>query len=201
MTGVAVDRDLTPDYPGITEANSIGDWDPPFPVDLKRVRPRDEDYWKKYRTAPKAFIALETGQKLWASRFGKATSIRVTGASDAGAFATKLRAAIDPAALGMMAYAPRQLGVASARGSTDFSAYFTYFSVFLVVSALLLAGLFFQLGIEQRLREIGALRAVGFPASRIRQVFVTEGLVLSILGTILGTLGAVGIRGISDVWP
>jgi hypothetical protein len=62
----------------------------------------------------------------------------------------------------------------------------------LVVSALLLAGLFFQLGIEQRLREIGTLRALGFPASRIRQVFVAEGLVLSILGTILGTLGAVG---------
>jgi len=192
MTGIAVDRDLTPEYPGITEATSIGDWDPPFPVDLKRVRPRDEDYWKKYRTAPKAFIALETGQKLWASRFGKATSIRVAGTSDANAFAMKLRAAIDPAQLGMVVYAPREQALQSARGSTDFSEYFTYFSVFLVVSALLLAGLFFQLGIEQRLREIGTLRALGFPASRIRQVFIAEGLALSILGTILGTAGAVG---------
>jgi putative ABC transport system permease protein len=191
MTGIAVDRDLTPEYPGITDATSIGDWDPPFPVDLKRVRPHDEDYWKQYRTAPKAFITLETGQKLWASRFGKATSIRVTGTSDAGAFATKLRAAIDPATLGMVAYSPREVGVQSARGSTDFSEYFAYFSFFLVVSALLLAGLFFQLGIEQRLREIGTLRAVGFPASRIRQVFVAEGFVLSIVGTILGTFLAV----------
>ena len=41
MTGIAVDRDLTPEYPGITEAQTIGDWDPPFPVDLKKVRPRD----------------------------------------------------------------------------------------------------------------------------------------------------------------
>jgi putative ABC transport system permease protein len=191
MTGIAVDRDLTPEYPGITEATSIGDWDPPFPVDLKRVRPRDEDYWKKYRTAPKAFIALETGQKLWGSRFGKATSIRVVGTSDVDGFAKKLRAAIDPAQLGMMVYAPREQALLSAGGSTDFSEYFTYFSVFLVVSALLLAGLFFQLGIEQRLREIGTLRAVGFPAARIRQVFVAEGLVLSVLGTILGTFGAV----------
>src|SRR6202030_3463284 len=87
---------------------------------------------------------------------------------------------------------PREQALQSARGSTDFGEYFAYFSVFLMVSALLLAGLFFQLRIEQRLREIGTLRALGFPASRIRQVFVVEGLALSILGTILGTVGAVG---------
>jgi putative ABC transport system permease protein len=191
MTGLSVDRDLTPEYPGITEAKSMGDWDPPFPVDLKRVRPRDEDYWKKYRTAPKAFISLDTGQKLWGSRFGKATSIRIEGTSNAAAFARKLRARIDPDKLGMAVVAPRAQALAGARGSTDFGQYFTYFSFFLVVSALLLAGLFFQLGIEQRLREIGTLRALGFPAARIRRLFLAEGIVLSIAGTILGTLGAV----------
>jgi len=192
MSGIAIDRDLTPEYPGITEARTIGDWDPPFPIDLKRVRPRDEDYWKQYRTAPKAFIALATGQKLWASRFGKLTSIRVEGSSDADEFARKLRAAIDPAQLGMAVFEPRAQVLQSAQGSTDFGQYFTYFSFFLVVSALLLAGLFFQLGIEQRLREIGALRAVGFSAARIRRVFVIEGFVLAIAGAVVGTAGAVG---------
>ena len=191
MTGIATDRDFTPDYPGITQADTIGDWDPPFPVDLKRVRPRDEDYWKKFRTSPKAFISLEACQKLWASRFGKATSIRIEGTSDADAFAHQLRQKIDPAQLGMAVFYPRQQALQSASGSTDFGQYFTYFSFFLVVSALLLAGLFFQLGIEQRLREIGTLRAVGFPAARIRRLFVAEGFVLSIGGTILGTVGAV----------
>jgi hypothetical protein len=41
----AVDRDLVPNYPGLTETENISDWDPPFPVDLKKVRPKDEDYW------------------------------------------------------------------------------------------------------------------------------------------------------------
>ena len=99
LTGLAIDRDLTPEYPGITEAKTIGDWDPPFPVDLKKVRPRDEDYWKKYRTAPKAFLSLETAQKLWGSRFGKVTSVRVEG-PDASAFAQKLRALDRPAGAG-----------------------------------------------------------------------------------------------------
>ncbi len=175
MTGIAIDRDLTPEYPGITEAQSIGDWDPPFPVDLKKVRPRDEEYWKKYRTAPKAFVSLETAQKLWGSRFGRVTSMRVEG-SDAAAFSQKLRALIDPQILGMAIVAPRTQALNQAEGSTDFGEYFTYFSFFLVISALLLTGLFFQLGIGQRLREIGTLRAVGFSASKIRRLFVAEGL-------------------------
>jgi putative ABC transport system permease protein len=192
MTGIAIDRDLTPEYPGITEARTIGDWDPPFPIDLKRVGPRDEDYWKRYRTAPKAFIALATGQKLWASRFGKLTSIRVENTADAAAFAGKLRQIVDPLRLGLGVFQPRQQALQSARGSTDFGQYFAYFSVFLVVSALLLAGLFFQLGIEQRLREIGTLRALGFSAARIRQIFVAEGFTLAIAGAIVGSAGAIG---------
>ena len=191
MTGIAVDRDFTPEYPGITQADSIAGWDPPFPVDLKRVRPRDEEYWKKYRTAPKAFLSLAAGQKLWGSRFGKLTSIRVEGTIDAAVFSKKLRAAIDPEQAGMTIATPRAQGLDAARGSTDFGEYFTYFSFFLVVSALLLAGLFFQLGIEQRLREIGALRAVGFAAKKVRRMFVAEGAVLSLIGAIVGTVGAV----------
>jgi putative ABC transport system permease protein len=190
MTGLALDRDLTPEYPGITEAQTIGDWDPPFPVDLKKVRPRDEEYWNKYRTAPKAFVSLETGQKLWGTRFGKVTSIRVEG-SDAAAFAQKLRAQIDPQTLGMAIVEPRAQALKQAEGNTDFGEYFTYFSFFLVVSALLLTGLFFQLGIGQRLREIGTLRAVGFPASKIRRLFLAEALALSIAGVLAGSLGAV----------
>jgi putative ABC transport system permease protein len=190
MTGIAVDRDLTPEYPGITEAQSISDWDPPFPVDLKKVRPKDEEYWKKYRTAPKAFVSLTAAQKLWGSRFGKVTSVRVSGSNSAD-FARKLRALIDPQALGMAIVEPRAQALKQAEGSTDFGEYFTYFSFFLVVSALLLTGLFFQLGIGQRLREIGTLRAVGFPASKIRWLFVAEGFLLSIAGVVVGSIGAV----------
>jgi hypothetical protein len=73
----AADRDYAPDYPGITESNSLHDWDPPFPIDLHLVRPADEQYWKQYRTTPKAFIALARGQQLWGTRFGKLTSIRI----------------------------------------------------------------------------------------------------------------------------
>ncbi len=31
------DRTFTPEYPGLTDADDVSAWDPPFPVDLKRV--------------------------------------------------------------------------------------------------------------------------------------------------------------------
>ena len=39
---------MAPAYPGITDSPTLDDWDPPFPVDLRRVRRVDEQYWEKY---------------------------------------------------------------------------------------------------------------------------------------------------------
>jgi putative ABC transport system permease protein len=198
MEGIAADRDLVPDYPGITESETLGDWDPPFPIDLKRIRQQDEDYWKKYRTTPKAFIVLGLGQELWQSRFGKLTSLRVTpkqGQTPAEmqpAFEQSLRATLNPLHAGFSILPVRAQALEAARGATDFGEYFLYFSFFLVISALMLAALFFKLGIEQRLREVGLLQAVGFPASKIRRLFLSEGLLLAIVGSLLGLAGAVG---------
>jgi ABC-type antimicrobial peptide transport system permease subunit len=197
IAGFAADRDLVPRYPGITESQHLSDWDPPFPVDLSRVRKIDEDYWDQYRTTPKAFVLLKRGQELWQSRFGKLTSIRVTTAAGSlpedvqNNYTSKLRADLDPAGMGFQIVAAREQGLQSSRGATDFGEYFLYFSFFLVISALLLTALFFRLGIEQRLREIGTLEALGFSPSRIRNLFLSEGFVLSVVGSLLGLVGAV----------
>ncbi|HYY56200.1 MAG TPA: FtsX-like permease family protein, partial [Pyrinomonadaceae bacterium] len=196
VEGAAADRDLVPDYPGITGTESLSDWDPPFPVDLARVRPRDEDYWHQYRTTPKAFIPLAKGQELWQTRFGKLTSIRLTPAEGTplqtalDAYGRGLREAIEPAQANVTVFPARAQGLEASRGATDFGEYFLYFSFFLVASALLLAALFFKLGVEQRLREIGTLQAIGFTAARIRALFLLEGVLLASLGTLLGLAGA-----------
>ena len=198
IAGAADDRDLAPEYRGMTDAEDVIDWDPPFDVDLGLIRPVDEDYWDDHRTTPKAFVPLAAGQQLWESRWGRLTSIRVTPAAGEGLdaarqqFAGALRAELDPLALGFVVYPARALAVEASTGATDFGLYFIYFSFFLVVSALLLASLFFRLGVEQRLRELGLLRAAGFPARAVRRVFLTEGLALSAAGSVLGVAGAVG---------
>ena len=171
----AGDRDLAPTYPGITDSAALVDWDPPFPIDLRRIRPADEAYWEQYRTTPKAFVPLEVGQRLWRSRYGALTSIRIAprpgeSLSEAqGRSEQRLRDAIDPLAMGLAVRDVRAENLAASRGSTDFATYFVSFSVFIVLSALVLTSLFFKLGLEQRVREVGLLRAVGFGPPAVRR--------------------------------
>ena len=77
-----------------------------------------------------------------------------------------------------------------------FGEYFVYFSFFLVVSALVLAALFFKLGVEQRVREVGLLRAVGFGPGQVRRLFLVEGLLLAVAGGAIGVLGALAYAAI-----
>ena len=41
------------------------------------IRSQDDEYWQNHRTTPKAFISLAAGKRLWGSRFGEVTSVRV----------------------------------------------------------------------------------------------------------------------------
>jgi putative ABC transport system permease protein len=197
IAGPAADRDLVPEYPGITDSDRVADWDPPFPIDLKRVRPIDETYWNRYRATPKAFIPIERGQQLWGSRHGALTALRLvppegTPLEDARVqYEKALRAEVDPLAMGFSVYDVRAQGLAASGGATDFGEYFTYFSTFLVVSALLLAGLFFKLGVEQRLQEVGVLQALGLDPPAIRRLFVGEAVVLAGIGGAAGIAGAI----------
>ncbi len=195
INGLAADRDLVPEYPGITGSENLSDWDPPFPIDLERIRQKDEDYWHQYRTTPKAFISLQVGQNLWQSRFGKSTSIRINETSATGnslnTYPQRLRNSLNPMLMGVAVLAVRAEGLQASRGATDFGEYFLYFSFFLVVSALLLTALFFKLGVEQRIREIGTLSAIGFGPSKTRALFLIEGLILAVSGSLLGVFGAI----------
>jgi putative ABC transport system permease protein len=211
IAGLAADRRLAPEYPGITGADNLADWDPPFPIDLARVREQDERYWDEYLTTPKAFIAYERGRELWETRYGGATSIRFVPPASANPeeLASRLRtdllAAVSPAAMGVAVIPARESALAASQGATDFGEYFTYFSFFLMVSALLLAVLFFRLGVEQRLRQIGVLRASGFTIARIRKLLLVESLALAALGSAIGVLGAIGygrviVYGLTTWW-
>jgi hypothetical protein len=215
IAGAAADRELVPDYPGITREARLADWDPPFAVDLSRIRPQDEAYWQRHHTTPKAWIPLAAGRALWGHRLGGTTSLRLSpraGAEAAAppsdparAFGQALMARVAPAARGLVVEDVRARALAAARGATDFGQYFVYFSFFLVVAALLLAGLFFRFGLEQRLAELGLLRAVGFTERQLRGLFLAEGAVLGGAGAVLGALGAIGyaalmMLGLRTVW-
>lgn len=197
MTGLGADETLTPDYPGLADATNMADWEAPFPLDLNRVRPRDEDYWDLYRDAPKAFVSAGTGQRLWKSRFGAFTGIRIGPIAGQSLEATieqfrgRLPRAIAPESVGLGFQPVMQQGIAASEGATDFSGLFIGFSQFLIISAALLVGLLFRLSVEQRGNEVGLRMVSGYTAKKIRRQFSREGLGLACVGGILGLAGGV----------
>ncbi len=197
MAGWAADRDLTPDFPGVADADNMSDWDPTFPVDLSRIRDRDEAYWDEYRGTPKLFVDLDYGAELWSSRFGLLTSLRLLPAE--GSDPARLRIALEAEATagialhaaGLAVEPVKAAGLRGATGATDFGGLFIGFSLFLIVSAALLVGLFFRLGTESRASEMGLLLALGHGISRVRRRFLLEGALLGGAGVLLGLSGAV----------
>lgn len=196
LAGLAADPSFTPEFPGMSDAENMANWDPPFPVDLKRVRPRDEAYWDAHRATPKAFIALATGQELWRSRFGEVTSLRLappageTAAALAARLGTELPPRLSPPAVGLTFRPVREQALTAASGGTDFAGLFLGMSLFLIVSAALLAALLFRLGVEQRAREVGLLAALGMPARALRRRFLAEGALVAGLGVVAGLAAA-----------
>jgi ABC-type antimicrobial peptide transport system permease subunit len=192
VRGLGADPTLSQDYPGIADSDNMGDWDPPFPIDLDAIRPQDEEYWDVYRGTPKAFVALATGQRLWETRWGRTTAVRVAGEDVAEPFRAGLVAAADLGAYGLRFQPVKRLGLEASGGATDFGQMFIFFSVFLIVSAAMLAALLFSLGVEQRVGEVGLRQAVGEPPSRVRRRLLAEGGVLAAAGALVGLAGAVG---------
>ncbi len=203
--GGRLDSTLAPDVAGVTNAKSMADWDPPFPIDLQRIRPQDERYWEEYRATPKALVSIARGQALWQTRFGRLTSIRVSLGANLEPFVAAVQARLNPEATGFTVAAVRRDGLDRSRGAVDLGEYFVSFSFFLIVAALLLSASFFRLGVEQRAREIGTLRAVGFRVGTLQKMYAAEAAVLAGAGSLLGVAGGIAygalmVLGLNTWW-
>jgi hypothetical protein len=199
MTAEVADRSFTPELPGVTDQRSIDHWDPPFPYDDARVRsrkPHDEDeaYWDQYKATPKAFISLAAGRKLWSSRFGNATSLRIAPAPDEAvdAIVAKVCAALHPVEMGFQEMPVRQWALQASAGATPFHLLFLGFSYFLIAAAVMLIAVLFRLGLEQRAEEIGVLAAVGVERGKITRLFVCEALLVCAVAGIAGVATGIG---------
>ncbi len=177
----------------MTDESTMADWDPPFPFDAKRIRPEDEKYWDRYAATPKAFVSLAAGRRLWGSRFGNTTSLRLSLPPDVTlAEVEKKLSAMDPAAFGLVFQPVKQQALAAAAGTTPFNVLFLAFSFFIIAAAVMLVLLFFRLGVQQRAREIGILLAVGLRRRQVRRILLGEGFIVALIGGVIGLLLGIG---------
>jgi len=187
LDGAARDPTLMPSFPGLADVENCRDWKPGIPIDLDRIRPKDEQYWDEYRGTPKAFITLESGQSRWRNRYGSLTAVRYPSRDGLdGQVAQYLTNNVDPATAGLFFQPVRERGLRAGREGTDFGHLFLGLSMFLIGSAIILIGLLFVFGIESRSQQIGMLLAVGWPSRQVKRFLLLEGGLVALIGTVLG---------------
>ncbi len=183
----ACDPKLMPAFPGLADVSNCRDWKPGVPVNLDKIRPKDEQYWNERRGTPKAFITLAAGQKLWRNQYGNLTAVRYPWREGLDReLEQHLTSKIDPATVGLFFQPVRERGTQASRQGTDFGELFLGLSMFLIAAAVILTGLMFVFGVESRRQQIGLLLAVGWPAKRVRRLLLAEGGFVALLGTAIG---------------
>jgi putative ABC transport system permease protein len=204
LGGIYADQSLLPDFPGLAQIDSTRDWRPGIPIDLDRIRDRDEAYWEEFRGTPKAFVTANAAREMWANRFGEVTAIRFS-SSDRASLEGTLKDALDPAQLGFIFREVREEGLRAGTQGVDFGQLFLGLSFFIIVAALLLTGLLFFFNVEKRSEEGGLLLALGFSRRRVRRLLLSEGAVLVFLGGLLGCVigvvyNLVVLEALKTVW-
>lgn len=206
------DPNLTPSVPGVTDQDSISNWDLPFPLELQdEILPVDDEYWNDYRLTPKIFMPhlYASFPQLFGSRFGDTTAIRIPAENVASQ--EQLRSEIEEALLtarqikGLLFLPVRTSQLQAASGTTPFDMLFLSLSFFVIVAALLLVTLLFKLGIQKRTSQLGLLAAEGFSASRIQGLLLRELLIVATVGAVAGVALGIGyarlmIAGLESWW-
>ncbi len=192
MQGLGADPGLVPDFEGITNAPHIDEWNPPFPVDLSLVTDRDDQYWERYRAAPKAFVSSDLLKRMWQGEEGAGpwiTSVRIARPASAKSrsdYLQALLAALSPEAAGFRFMPVHEQALAASKGTSDFGQLFLSMSFFLVLAGAGLAGMLMRLSAERRASQAGIMMATGFTAARARRAIAVEGIALSVIGAIIG---------------
>jgi len=193
LTGLAADPKWMPDFPGVAKAEHAADWDAGVPIDLKRLRDKDEKYWDEHRGTPKLFLPLAIGRELFSNRWGEFTALRLPMAEGWKlTIAPGLLDLLTPATAGLVFRDVRGQGMAAAASPVDFAGLLLGMSLFLMVAAVALTAMLFRFHIERRNRESGLLDALGIPPGKVLRWRLLEGLGLVTAGCLLGVPLAAG---------
>ncbi|MDB4653155.1 ABC transporter permease, partial [Akkermansiaceae bacterium] len=204
MEGPAADKRWMPDFPGVADVESARDWEPGLPLDLTRIRDKDDEYWENFKGTPKAFVSFQTGEELWANRWGKVTGIRIP-EGDVEDVSKSVREVLEPSLAGMQVMDFSGQAREAAKSPVDFAGLFLAMSFFLIIAAIALVAMLFRFNVEQRAEEGALLSAVGIRAGKITNWRMGEAFFVVLAGAIVGALMAtvfctMVLKVISSIW-
>jgi putative ABC transport system permease protein len=199
-------KSLMPSFPGLSDAGHCREWETGVPINLDKIRDKDEDYWNEYKGTPKAYISINLGQKIWQNQFGKLTALRFDPAQiSPSELRKKLISKLQPSDFNLTVQAVYDQGIAATVNAVDFGELFLSLSFFVIVAGVLLTVLLHTLNTESRSTETGIFAGLGFSKKMILKIRLGESLIIAVLGGILGAF--VGILynhsmliGLNSVW-
>jgi putative ABC transport system permease protein len=204
MADFEQEAELMPKFPGLTDVEQCRDWDVGLPMEKEALNdPANQDYWESYRATPKVVVTLAAGRDMWSNRFGDTTAVRFPTAKEA--VQDVLTERIDPVTVGLAPRPVREDALRAVTQAMSFGELFTAMSFFLIAAALMLTGMLFVFGIQQRAEEMGLLLGVGYRPSRVRAMYLCEGGLVALAGSIIGGLLGTGytrmlVWGLADYW-
>jgi putative ABC transport system permease protein len=201
-----IDRNLMPDFQGFSEAGSCSEWDAGVPIDLKRIRDKDEAYWDNYRGTPKVILPFETGLQMWQNQFGVLTSLRFNAREvSEKEISSAILKNVHPTDLGIDVISVREEGGTAAKNAVNFTELFLSMSFFIILAGILLTLLIYTLHFQKRNNETALLSGLGFGQNRIIKLRIAETLLIVFLGSIFGTFIGILynkglIAGLNTLW-
>ena len=188
----AADKTLAPNFPGLSDSENCRDWDPGIPINLDDIRDKDEQYWNDHQATPKAFVTLSAAQKIWSNRFGNLTSLRIDKDNlSIIKIGQTITNELSPKSFGLFFHPVLEQAMAASAEATDFGELFIGLSFFIIAAALLLTGLLFVLGIEQRKDQTAIMLSMGFLSKQIKNILLIEGILIAVSGGIFGVFGGI----------
>ncbi|MHC1702640.1 MAG: FtsX-like permease family protein [Tenuifilaceae bacterium] len=182
-----INNSLMPLFPGLADAGSCHEWETGVPIDLEKIRDKDEKYWNDYKGTPKALISMQSGLNLWENKFGSYTSIRFNKDQvQLEQLKSDILKNIKPEDIGLVFTPVYEQGLSSADNSVDFGELFLSLSFFVIAAGILLTVLIYSLNTESRKEEIGILSGLGFERKLILKIRFGESILVTLFGGIAG---------------
>ena len=201
-----INNSLMPRFQGMSDAGKCRDWDAGVPIDFKRIRDKDEQYWNEYRGTPKVLLPFKTGLKLWKNPFGSITLIRFRANEvSENQISEAVLNNIRPSDIGINVINVRSEGKAAADNAVDFTELFMSLSFFVIVSGILLSSLIFSLHFSKRSVETSLLSGLGFSSKKLLMLRLSESSIVMLMGSAAGALTGILynyllIAGLNTIW-
>lgn len=177
---------LIPPFHGLYGTQSCSQWEPGIPLDLEKIRDKDEDYWTDYSNRPKFFVSENSAIDMWANSYGSSTGLIIS--SDDEFILKNHLTSLDPKLFSLNIVDIKSNSIRAGMNSVDFTQLFLGLSFFLIIAAILFSSIICSYFISSRQKEILTLSAIGFRNRGIKQLVFTELLLSAIIGSLLGVI-------------